>query len=136
MAARRAEASSVGAYVEAEARRVGVGVLERREVKRRTRKLKIIFTSRSRSQYSRSRAASSAATRATAAGSGCVVSIASASSGSSSIPHSEASLYKCDVCWLGNVAANWTEGGEGAEGCELVGPEEARSVIAGCVRPA
>ena len=92
IAARRADAPSSDAYVDVEGRLAGVGVLERRDVKRFTRKLKIILTSRSRSQYSCSRAASSAAARTVAAGSGCEVSIASASSGSSSMPHNEASL--------------------------------------------
>lgn len=136
MAARRADALSSLAYVEADGRRVGVGVLERRDVKRLTRKLNIILTSRSRSQYSRSRAASSAVARAVAVGSGWDVSITSASSGSSSIPHNDASLYVCDVCCVGNVAANCTEAGEGAEGWELVGSEDARSVATAGVRPA
>jgi hypothetical protein len=107
MAARRAEFTPSSVPVadseEAlEALRVGEEMLERLEVKRLTRKLKIIFTSSSRSQYSRSRTRSSAIL-AVVAGGARKESSGSTSAGSSSMPHNDASLYVCGVCW--NVGA-------------------------------
>lgn len=86
-----------------------------RDVKRLTKKLKIILTSISRSQYSRSRARSSAVFTVVAGGSTpLMVPWVSKWSGSSSIPHSDASLYMCDV-GRGKVGANWAEAGEEVE---------------------